>query len=157
VLRYRINCCLLFFSRIRFLFLLIVQKFHSVSTRRYEMNSQAKFSVSFSLQQTVFAVFLCLELQRMKFFPVEGCGNFVVASCAFVFLFHTEQTVELDKPNKKNDDTCKQEASHKLWLTSCSFAMRFLVNKSDDHFSSTSWQKLATCKLDMRAFGSVIE
>jgi len=99
------------------------------------MNSQAKFSVSFSLQQTVFAVFLCLELQRMKFFPVKA--NFVVAPCAFVFCFHTEQTVELDKPNKKNDDTCKQEASHKLWLTSCSFAMSFLVNESDDQFSRT--------------------
>ncbi len=95
----------------------------------YEMNSQAKFSVSFSLRQTVFTVFLCLELQRMEFFPVKGCANFVVASCAFVFLFHTEQTVELDKPNKKNGDTCKQEASHKLWLTSCSFAMSFLVNE----------------------------
>jgi hypothetical protein len=70
------------------------------------MNSQAKFSVSFSLQQTVFAVFLCLELQRMKFFPVKA--NFVVAPCAFVFCFHTGQTVELDKPNKKNDDTCSK-------------------------------------------------
>jgi hypothetical protein len=30
------------------------------------------------------------------------------------------------------------------------------VNESDDHFSSTLWQKLATCKLQMRAFGSAL-
>ncbi len=32
-----------------------------------------------------------------------------------------------------------------------------LVNESNDHFSRTLWQKLATCKLDMRASGFAID
>jgi hypothetical protein len=31
------------------------------------------------------------------------------------------------------------------------------VNESNDHFSRTLWQKLAICKLDMRASGSAID
>jgi hypothetical protein len=46
-----------------------------------------------------------------------------------------------------------------LWATrgATELSILALVNESDDHFSSTSWQKLATCKLDMRAFGFAID
>jgi len=32
-----------------------------------------------------------------------------------------------------------------------------VVNESNVHFSRTLWQKLATCKLDMRASGSAFD